>query len=140
MAERIREIMASNVVTLRQDTSVTEAARAMRDSDIGDVIVVDEGERLQGILTDRDIVVRAIADGRDPAAVKVGEICSGEVATLSPDDRLEHAVNLMRDRAVRRVPVVEGERAIGIVSIGDLAIERDEGSALADVSAERPNR
>lgn len=139
MATSIKDVMAHELVSLTPASTAAEAARAMRDRDVGDVIVMD-GSRLVGLVTDRDITVRAVAEGRNPAECRLSEICSGEIATVSPDDPIEAAVGIMRERAVRRVPVVDGGRPVGIVSIGDLAIERDERSALADVSAAAPNR
>jgi CBS domain-containing protein len=101
--------------------------------------VVDCGT-VAGILTDRDIAVRAVAEGRDPDATRVREIASMNVVTLTVDQSVEDAIALVRDRDVRRVPVVQDGRAAGIVSLGDLAIERDAGSALADIASEPPNR
>jgi CBS domain-containing protein len=111
----------------------------MRDANIGDVIVL-KGSQVCGILTDRDIVVRGVSEGRDLAATKVGDICSQELASVSPTDEVEQAIRLMRDKAVRRLPVVEAGNPVGIVSIGDLAIERDPHSALGQISAAPPNR
>jgi len=91
------------------------------------------------LLTDRDITVRVLAESRDPAETQIGEICSTDLVTLAPEDDLAEAVRLVRERAVRRIPVVEAGRPVGVVSIGDLALEQDEGSALADVSAAPPN-
>jgi CBS domain-containing protein len=106
---------------------------------MGDVLVAD-GDRLRGIVTDRDIVVRAVAEARDLATTPISELCSGELTTLSPTDTVGDAVRVMRDKAVRRVPVVEGSRPVGIVALGDLAIVRDERSALAGISVAKPNR
>jgi CBS domain-containing protein len=83
--------------------------------------------------------VRVLAEGRDPNQTQLGDVCSREVATVSPDDDLTAAGDLMRDRAVRRVPVVENGKPVGIVSIGDLAIERDPDSALSHISAAPPS-
>ncbi len=138
MAQAVREVMTQNVVTLPGSAPLVEAARRMREDDIGDVIVM-EGDSMCGMVTDRDIVVRAIAVGKDPQSATVSEICSHELVTAAPDDTIDHAAQLMRERAVRRVPVVEGGRPVGIVSIGDLAIERDSSSALADISAAEGN-
>lgn len=138
MPETIREVMTPSPRTLDIRATVQEAARTMLDDDIGDVIICDGGT-ICGIVTDRDITVRAVAQGRDPAVTSVGDICSAEVATLSPDDSVDDAVRLIRDKAVRRVPVVEGGKPVGIVSIGDLAIDLDSRSALAEVSAAPPN-
>jgi CBS domain-containing protein len=139
MARQLRDIMTQKPVTLQTSDTVTAAARSMRDGNIGDVVVLEDG-RIQGILTDRDIVVRALAEGRDPERTTVGQICSRELTTLSPDTPIEAAVKVMRDKAIRRLPVVEGERPVGIVSLGDLAVERDPESALGGISAAPPNR
>jgi CBS domain-containing protein len=138
MSQTIREVMTPQPWALSPETPVAEAARIMRRNDIGD-IVVTEGSQLWGILTDRDIVVRALAEGRDPQSTTVGDICSRDLTTVAPTDSLGHAVTLMRERAIRRLPVVEGGTVIGIVSIGDVAVDRDRRSALADISAAPPN-
>ena len=138
MAQQIRELMTPNPVSLPGTASVCEAARTMRDADIGDVIVIEKNQ-ICGIVTDRDIVVRTLAEGRDPATTTLADICSHALTTVSPADSIEHAVQLMRSKAIRRLPVVEGEQAVGIVSLGDLAVERDPGSALGDISAAPPN-
>jgi CBS domain-containing protein len=139
MARYLREIMTQRPVTVQVTDTVTAAARSMRDGNIGDVVVLEE-DRIQGILTDRDIVVRALAEGRDPAQTTVGEICSRELTTLSPADAIVEAVKIMRDKAIRRLPVVEGGRPVGIVSLGDLAVEADPESVLGGISAAPPNR
>ena len=139
MAQVIRDVMSPNPVSIPAASSVAEAARAMRDANIGDVIVLKDSQ-VCGILTDRDIVVRGVAEGRDLAAIKVGDICSQELTSVSPTDEVEQAVLLMRDKAVRRLPVVEGGKAVGVVSIGDLAIERDPHSVLGTISAAPSNR
>lgn len=110
----------------------------MRDQGIGDVLVTD-GNKLRGLLTDRDIVVRAIAEARDINRTSVAEICSTDVVTVQPEDSADSVVALMRERGIRRIPVVEKDQAVGIVSIGDLAIQRDDHSALADISAKAPD-
>ena len=134
----IRVHMTPNPVCLPSSATLVEAARRMRDDDIGDVLVLD-GEQLRGVATDRDLVVRGVAEGCDPAATTLAEVCSGGLVTLSPDDPVDHAERLMREHAVRRLPVVEGGRPIGVVSIGDLAVDLDAESALADISAAPSN-
>jgi CBS domain-containing protein len=138
MAQTVREVMTDRVVTVPSTASLMDASRAMADNDIGDVIVVDDGN-VSGIVTDRDIVVRAIAKGSEPKTTRVSDVLSGQVQTLGPDASIGDAVRLMTEGAIRRIPVVEGGRPIGIVSIGDLAVERDADSALADISAANPN-
>jgi len=113
--------------------SVQEAAKAMLDDDIGDVIVCD-GDTVCGIVTDRDITIRTVAHGKDPAATKLGEICSKDLTSLSLGDTVDDAVRLMREKAIRRVPVLDDGKPVGVVSIGDLAIDLDADSALADIS------
>jgi CBS domain-containing protein len=138
MAQSIREIMTSDPHTVDPSATLRDAARVMRDDDVGAVIVVDRGE-VTGIVTDRDIAVRAVAEGADPEATKVADVCSGQLTTLTVDQTVEDAIRVVREHNVRRIPVVQDGRPAGIVSIGDLAIERDPESALADVSAARPN-
>jgi len=138
MAKTIRDVMTPDPVCLTENATVAEAARQMRDSDIGDVLVAN-GRGLRGVITDRDIVVRAIATGRDPSTTTLSEILSADPICLAPDDDVSNAVDLMRRHALRRLPVCEGERLVGIVSIGDLAIEQDSRSALADISAAPAN-
>jgi len=138
MAQQIRDLMTPNPVVLPGTASVHEAARAMRDADIGDVIVI-ENNRVCGIITDRDIVVRTLAEARDPATTTLADICSHPLLVVSPTDSVEKAVRLMGTQALRRLPVVEGGQPVGIVSLGDLAVERDPSSALGDISAAPPN-
>jgi CBS domain-containing protein len=139
MAKHIRDVMTPNPVTLPATSNLVDAAIAMRDFDVGVVIVLDNG-RVCGIATDRDIVVRAIANGIYPATAKLGEFCSRELTTVSPSDSVETAVHLMREKAIRRLPVVENGQAVGILSLGDLATEQEPDSPLADISAAPPNR
>lgn len=138
MAQTVREVMTANPKTVDADDTIVDAARLMRDEDVGAVIVL-KGKRVDGIATDRDIAVRAVADSRDPGATSIGEIASTDLVSLSPDDSVDRAVQVMRQRSVRRLPVVDGDRPVGIVSIGDLAVDRDSTSALADISAAQPN-
>jgi CBS domain-containing protein len=137
MAQQIRELMTPNPVALPGTASVHEAARAMRDAQIGDVIVI-ENNQVCGIVTDRDIVVRILAETRDPATTTLADICSHSIVTVTPTESVEEAVRLMRTHAIRRLPVVDGGQAVGIVSLGDLAVERDPGSALGEISGAPP--
>ena len=137
--QQVKEVMTERPATLDRAASLAEAAQLMRDRDIGDVIVV-EGQDVAGIVTDRDIVIRGVADGADPNRTRVGEVVSGELASVGPNDPVEQAITVMREKAVRRIPVLEGGKLVGIVSLGDLAVERDQSSVLADISEEPPNR
>jgi CBS domain-containing protein len=137
-ATSIGEVMTPHPVTVSPDTTIADAARWMRDTDIGDVIVQDETQ-LYGILTDRDIVVRVVADDRAPLGLTVGEVCSPGVTAIGPDVPVELALQLMREHAVRRLPVCVDGLAVGVVSLGDLMIEQDQGNALADICAAEAN-
>jgi CBS domain-containing protein len=136
--ETVGTVMTRDPKVLESNAPLTDAARVMRDADIGDVIVI-EGGSVCGIATDRDIVVRGIASGKDPSTTRLDEICSRDVTTVSSDTPVGEAVRLMRDRAIRRLPVVDGDQPVGVISLGDLAMERDPSSALADISEAPPS-
>ena len=132
-ARIVRDVMTPDPIVMRGTATVREAGLAMRRSDVGDVLVVRD-DAIFGIVTDRDIVVRNVAAGRDPNRALLDEICSRSLVQVSPDDSIDHAIGLMRERAVRRMPVVVGDTPVGIVSLGDLAAVRDPDSALAEIS------
>ncbi|GAA4319540.1 CBS domain-containing protein [Streptomyces venetus] len=137
-AELVKDVMTPGVVAVRPEASVVEAALLMRTQNIGDVVVA-EGQDVIGVLTDRDIVVRAVADGADPMTVSVQTVCTPDPVTVTPEDRVAAAVTLMREHAVRRLPVVENGLPVGIVSLGDVAEAEDPASALADISRADPD-
>ena len=139
MAQSIRDVMTPHPIALPATSSVIEAAQAMRDANIGDVIVVENG-RICGMMTDRDITVRGVAEERNLSSLTLGDICSRQLTTLSPTDSVEDAVLLMREKALRRLPVVEGDTPVGIVSLGDLAITQDPNSTLGTISVAPANR
>jgi CBS domain-containing protein len=135
----VRDVMTSGVETVSLGTPIKDVAERMKKGDAGAMVVTDDSNAVIGIVTDRDIAVRAAAAGKPPTA-PVGEIVSKDVTTVSPDDKAVEAVKRMRQHAVRRLPVVSNGKAVGIVSLGDLAEERDRSSALADISSAPPNR
>jgi CBS domain-containing protein len=135
----VRDVMTSGVETVSLGTPIKDVAQRMKQRDSGAMVVTDDSNDVVGIVTDRDIAVRAAAEGK-PLTTPVGEIVSKEVTTVSPDDKAVEAVKRMRQHAVRRLPVVSNGKPVGIVSIGDLAEERDQSSALADISAAPSNR
>jgi CBS domain-containing protein len=137
MARTVREVMTRDLHTIKDDSPIVEAARQMRDGDVGDVLITD-GDRASGILTDRDIAVRGVAEDRDPNS-RALDIATTGVVGIEADQRIDDAVELMRSHDIRRLLVVDRGRPVGIVSIGDLAVERDPDSALADISASSPN-
>jgi len=125
---------------VRTTDTVQDAAARMKSHDIGDVLVEDEQGRLVGLITDRDIVIRAAAEGWSPVATTVAAVFTREVASVAPTDSVHDAVALMRARDVRRLPVVESGKAVGIVSLGDISIETTPDSLLADISTAAPDR
>jgi CBS domain-containing protein len=137
VAETIRDLLTSDPVSVEASASVEEAAKLMDQHDIGNVLVVENGE-LQGIVTDRDIAVRVVAKGDGPDA-SVREICTTDLEALEPDASIDDAIKKMEQADVRRLPVVEDGKPVGIVSLGDLAVARDKDSALADISQASPN-
>ena len=137
MAEFVREVMTPGAVAVRPDASLVEAAQLMRAENIGDVLVAADGQVI-GVLTDRDITLRAVADGADPLTVSAQAVCTPNPVVVGPDDAVAAAVELMRDHAIRRLPVVQDGHPVGMVSLGDLAVAQDPGSALAHISRAEP--
>ena len=132
MGKRITELMTSNPRTIGQDQPVAEAAKMMRDEDVGLAPIVD-GDKLIGAVTDRDIVTRVVAMGKDPASTSVREVASSDVVTVGPEQNLDDALNLMARHQVRRLPVVEEDgRLLGVVSQGDVA-EHAPGKKTGEV-------
>jgi len=139
MAKKVRDAMTENPVKCSSSAKAIDAAKHMAERDIG-AVLVEDGAKLMGIVTDRDIVIRAVAQGRDPARTPLSEICTPGTITMSPEDDLDKAVEIMREKAVRRVPVVDGSQCVGILSLGDLAREKDPRSALGQISAAPPQQ
>ncbi|ADL43615.1 CBS domain-containing protein [Micromonospora aurantiaca] len=136
---RVSDVMTRQVVYLSAETPLDEAARVMKESDIGDVVVTD-GATLAGMLTDRDIVVRAVAERADPGTTTIGSIITREVVMIEQHCTANEAAALMRERNIRRVLVCDSDRKlVGIVSLGDLAMQLDPHSALSDISEAAPN-
>ncbi len=138
---KVKEIMTENPKVIQPGTSIKEAAGIMRDLDVG-VLPIADGDNMSGILTDRDIVIRAVAEGKDPGEVKAGEIASGDITWCYEDEDVEEVSGKMKKDKIRRLPVVNREdKLVGIVSLGDLAVEGSEemaGETLEEVST--PNR
>jgi CBS domain-containing protein len=139
MARTVEEIMTRDPRTVDAGDPIVEAARAMRDADIGDVVVTQDGQA-SGIVTDRDIVVRGIAEGRDPESTPVSEVCTTGIETIEPGASVDDALRVMREHDIRRLPVVSEGSPVGILSLGDLAVEREPDSTLADISAASPDQ
>jgi CBS domain-containing protein len=139
MNHTVREVMTANPMSVDVAEPVSGVAALMRDQDVGAVLVVDKAE-LRGIVTDRDLAVRVIAERKDPQNTTAGDIASKELVAVSPDDPADQVIALMRLRSVRRVPVVEDGKPVGILSIGDLAMDFDPTSVLSDISMAPANR
>lgn len=135
---KCREIMTKNVSTAGRGMTLQQVAAMLRDGDIGILPVVEEdGGRLLGLVTDRDIVVRAVADGRSVTETKVGEIMTTELYTARPDDYAFEAIRTMGDRQVRRIPIVDAEGVLqGIVSMADIALEMEDEREIAETLEE----
>jgi CBS domain-containing protein len=127
------------VISVPPTATVRETAEQMSRNDVGDVLIVDNG-RVHGMVTDRDLVIRVLADGRSPDTTTAAEVCSTDLVAVFPDMTVEEAVLLLRQHAVRRLPVIGPDsQPMGFVSIGDLAMSEDPDSALADISAAKPD-
>jgi CBS domain-containing protein len=140
MQQFVRDVMTEDPVVLPGDSSLNDAARAMRDRGIGAVVVEAADGSICGIVTDRDIVVRALAEDADPEDTTLDEICSRDLITLAADELAERAVAVMRERGIRRILIEDDGEPVGIVSLGDLARDRDQTSVLAEISSKPANR
>lgn len=138
MAQNVRTAMSGDPITVEERAALIDGARLMAEHDVGDVLVCDGGA-LVGILTDRDLAVRGVARGADPINTPVGEVCTRELTVVEADQSVDEALALMREQALRRLPVVEDGRPIGVIALGDLAVQRDEDSVLGEISSAPPN-
>ena len=137
--QKSRDVMTKDVVCVTSDTSVSEVARLMKTEDIGPVLVVDneQSKTLVGIITDRDIVVKAIADGQDPKTTSVGDVMSKKLVTVHPDDNVDVAMKAMAQYQLRRIPVVgENMQLVGIISQADVATRVDAPEETGEVVRE----
>ena len=138
MGRSIRDAMTSNPRSVDTSSTVVEAARLMKEADVGPIPVVD-GDRLVGIVTDRDIAIRVVAEGKDPQSVTVGEIASKDLVTVDPQQELDEALRLMAQHQVRRLPVVEEDgRLVGILAQADVAQQGDDtktGQVVEQISS-----
>jgi CBS domain-containing protein len=140
MAKTARDVMSGGAECIGENETVAEAAKKMAELDVGSLPICGEDDRLKGMLTDRDIVVKVLAaDGKDPEQTKAGEVSDQpEVVTIGADDSVKEALQTMKEHKVRRLPVIDGHRLIGIVSQGDLAQhvdEEDVGELVEAISA-----
>jgi CBS domain-containing protein len=136
---RVSDVMSPDVVSVQLHDTLADAARAMREHNIGDVIVLN-GDQLFGIVTDRDIVIRGIAEGFRAGVTEVKDIASKHVTSISPEDYVDDAMQTMKNEAIRRLPVVENGKVIGVISLGDVVLQEEPETVAADISAAPPNR
>jgi signal-transduction protein with cAMP-binding, CBS, and nucleotidyltransferase domain len=137
MTTKVRDVMTPGPIGVDYHQSIGEAARTMRDWGVGAVLIVSE-QALYGMVTDRDLVIRAVAESVRPTD-PVGPLSSGDLVGVNADDEVGEAVRLIRENAVRRLPVIDNGQVAGMVSLGDLAMQQDPESALADLSKAGPN-
>jgi CBS domain-containing protein len=137
MTTKVRDVMTAGPVCVTPDTPVSVVAEVMESDNIGAVPVVED-DRLSGMITDRDIVVRAIARGKDPRGMPVREIYSRDVIAVTPDEKLKNVVSIMAERQIRRIPVVDKEsHLVGVISQADIALEAKEktvGELVEEIS------
>jgi CBS domain-containing protein len=136
MGKSVNDAMTSEVKMVQPSTPLTDAAKLMKQGDVGSVPVVD-GDRLVGMLTDRDIVVRAVADGGDPRLMKAGDIASRDIVTVRGDDDLDEALRLMAQHQIRRLLVVDDGHIVGVLAQADIAHEakeKDVGHLVEEIS------
>lgn len=135
---KVSEVMTTEVETVQMNSTLEEVASIMKVENVGAIPVVDEDDDLVGIITDRDIVVRCVAEGKDPSDTNVEEVLSHELETIEPDVEVEEAARLMADKQIRRLPVCEDGELVGMISLGDLAVKTSQpetsGAALREIS------
>jgi CBS domain-containing protein len=137
--QTIDQVMTRDPVTVDEDAPVVDAARMMRDANIGDVLVARPDGSVCGIVTDRDLALGVVAEGANPNDMTIRDVCSHVIESVQSGDPVAKAVSKMRENAIRRLPVIDDGKLVGIVTLGDLAVERDPSSALANISEAPPN-
>ena len=138
MGKTARDVMTGGVECVGENESVLDAAKRLAELDVGAMPICGEDDRLKGMLTDRDIVVKVLAQGKDPSGTKAGELGEGKPVTIGADDPVEEALQTMVAHKVRRLPVIDGHDLVGIVSQADLAVNLPEervGDLVEAISA-----
>src|SRR2546421_10099140 len=138
MAQMVRDVMTKDPVSMSSDKSVADAAKAMSDLRIGSVVVMEK-DKPCGIVTDRDITVRAVATGSDPSKTRLSDICTRSLAAVRPDQSLDDAIQVMKSHDVKRVVVMTDSKLEGIVTLGDLAARNEDRDVQDDLSPAAPN-
>src|SRR5918997_599303 len=135
MGKTAREVMTGGAECIGENDTILDAAKRLAELDVGAMPICGSDNRLKGMLTDRDIVVKVLAQGKDPGSTKAGELGEGKPVTIGADDSVDEALHTMKEHAVRRLPVIDGHELIGIVAIGDLAKSAEEGDVGALLEA-----
>jgi CBS domain-containing protein len=140
MASTAKDVMTSGPECIGENDTVADAAKRLAELDVGAMPICGEDDRLKGMVTDRDIVVKVLADGKDPSDVKAIELGGEKPVTIGADDSVEEALHTMRDHKVRRLPVIDGQQLVGVVSIADLAgnVEDDKVGDLVEAISAAP--
>jgi CBS domain-containing protein len=140
MAKKARDVMTGGAGCVGENDSVLDAAKKLADLDIGAMPICGEDNRLKGMLTDRDIVVKVLAQGKDPGEVRAGELGEGKPVTIGADDSVEEALQTMKEHKVRRLPVIDGHDLVGVVSQADLAVnvEKEQVGDLVEAISAAP--
>jgi CBS domain-containing protein len=125
MAKTVREVMSSDCQCIGENETVADAAKKLKQLDVGSMPICGDDDKLKGMLTDRDIVVKVLAEGRDPSSTTAGELGEGVPVTIAPDASVDDAMDTMAKHQIRRLPVIEEHRLVGIVSQADLARKAD---------------
>ena len=128
-----RDVMTGDATCVGENETLVDAARKMRDLDVGSLPICGEDNRLKGMLTDRDIVVKALAKGKDPGSTRAGELGEGKPVTIGADDSISLAISTMKDHAVRRLPVIDGHDLVGIIAVADIARELSDDDSKGDL-------
>ena len=140
MAKTARDIMTADCACIGENDTILDGAKMLAELDVGAVPICGEDDRLKGMLTDRDIVVKVLAQGKDPATTKAGELGQGDgqTVTIGADDSIDEALRTMADHKVRRLPVIDGQECVGVISQADIATHIDEekvGDLVEAISA-----
>jgi CBS domain-containing protein len=138
--KKARDVMSDDCTCIGENQTVLDAARKLKELDVGALPICGEDDRLKGMLTDRDIVVKVLAEGKDPSQTRAGELGQGDgkTVTIGADDSIDEALRTMTEHKVRRLPVIDGHRLVGVVSQADLATNIDEekvGELVEAISA-----
>ena len=138
MAKKARDVMTADAKCAGENDTVLDAAKQLSELDVGSMPICGEDDRLKGMLTDRDIVVKVLAQGKDPASTRAGDLAEGKPVTIGADDSIEEALDVMSQHKIRRLPVIDGHDLVGIVSQADIATNMDEervGDLVEAISA-----